>query len=140
MVVLVQYKVHPVNTGLQWKNRFLQQPMKGVETGVCPNNDGSTRTLVDSNILNKKDVLWPLKSMLWLKTRQFILYDKFSTRKSNSMCTTVCWLLKGVETGDSRILFYKVCLTKKQHIPYVRWVFTVDFNIIARSCRSVLNI
>ena len=61
MVVLVQYKVHPVNTGLQWKNRFLQHPMKGVETGDCQNNDGGTRTLVDSDILNKKDVLWPPK-------------------------------------------------------------------------------
>ena len=57
MVVLVQYKVHPVNTGLQLKNRFLQHPMKGVETGVCQNNEGGTRTLVDSDILNKKDVL-----------------------------------------------------------------------------------
>jgi len=28
--------------------------MKGVETGVCQNNDGDTRTLVDSAILNKK--------------------------------------------------------------------------------------
>jgi len=37
LVFLVQYKVHPVNTGLQGKNRFLQQPMKGVETGVCQN-------------------------------------------------------------------------------------------------------
>ena len=33
---------------------FLQQPMKGVETGVCQNNEGGTRTLVDSDILNKK--------------------------------------------------------------------------------------
>ena len=28
--------------------------MKGVETGVCQNNDGGTRTHVDSDILNKK--------------------------------------------------------------------------------------
>ena len=28
--------------------------MKGVETGVCQNNDDGTRTLVDSVILNKK--------------------------------------------------------------------------------------
>jgi len=35
---LVNYKVHPVNTSLQWKKkRFLQQPVKGVETGVCQN-------------------------------------------------------------------------------------------------------
>ena len=27
----------------------------------------------------------------------------FLLEKSNSMCTTVCWLIKGVETGDSRI-------------------------------------
>jgi len=27
--------------------------MKGVEIGVCQNNDGGTRTLVDSDILNK---------------------------------------------------------------------------------------
>ena len=33
--------------------------MKGVETGVCQNNDWGTRTLVDSDILNKKYVLWP---------------------------------------------------------------------------------
>jgi len=39
------------------KIRFLQQTMKGVETDVCQNNDGGTRTLVDSDILNKKDVL-----------------------------------------------------------------------------------
>ena len=32
--------------------------MKGVETSVCQNNDGGTPTLVDSDILNKKDVLW----------------------------------------------------------------------------------
>jgi len=31
--------------------------MKGVETSVCQNNDGGTRTLVESDILNKKDVL-----------------------------------------------------------------------------------
>jgi len=30
--------------------------MKDVETGVCQNKNGGTRTLVDSNILNKKDV------------------------------------------------------------------------------------
>ena len=41
------------------KNRFLQQPMKGVETGVCQNKNGGTLTLVDSDILNKKDVPWP---------------------------------------------------------------------------------
>ena len=35
--------------------------MKCVETGVCQNNDGGTRTLVDSDILNKKDVLWTPK-------------------------------------------------------------------------------
>ena len=35
--------------------------MKGVETGVCQNNYGATRTLVDSYILNKKDVFWPPK-------------------------------------------------------------------------------
>ena len=29
--------VHPLNTALQWKNCFLQQPMKGVNTGVCQN-------------------------------------------------------------------------------------------------------
>ena len=37
MVFLVQYKVYPVNTGLPWTNHFLQQPIKGVETGVCQN-------------------------------------------------------------------------------------------------------
>jgi len=42
-----------VNTGLQRKNRFRQQPMKGVETGVCQNKNGGTRTLVDSDMLNK---------------------------------------------------------------------------------------
>ena len=31
--------------------------MNGVETGVCQNNDGVTRTLFDSDILNKSDVL-----------------------------------------------------------------------------------
>jgi len=31
---------------------FFQQPMKGVETGVCQNKNGGTRTLVDSDILN----------------------------------------------------------------------------------------
>ena len=46
--------------------------MKGVETGVCKNNDGGTRTLVDSDILNKKMFSDLPKSMLWLKTRQFI--------------------------------------------------------------------
>ena len=46
--------------------------MKGVETGVCQNNDGGTRMLVDGDILNKKDVSDLPKSMLRLKTRQFI--------------------------------------------------------------------
>ena len=32
------------------KNRFWKQPMKGVETGVCQNNDGGTRILVDSEV------------------------------------------------------------------------------------------
>ena len=35
--------------------------MIGVETSVCQNNDGGTRTLVDSDMLNKMDVLWPPK-------------------------------------------------------------------------------
>jgi len=56
LVFLVHYKLHPVNTGLQGKNRFLQQPMKGVDTGVCQNKNGGTHTLVDSDILNKNDV------------------------------------------------------------------------------------
>ena len=46
------------------QNRFLQQPMKGVEIGVCQNNDGGTRTLVDSDILNKKMFSDLPKSML----------------------------------------------------------------------------
>ena len=41
--------------------------MKGIETGACQNNDGDTRTLVDSDILNKKDVLWPPKQYVQLK-------------------------------------------------------------------------
>ena len=73
MVVLVQYKEHPVNTGLQWKNRFLQQPMKGVETGVCQNNDGGILTLVDSDILNKKDVLWPPKKYALVENKTVYL-------------------------------------------------------------------
>ena len=103
--------------------------MKGVETGVCQKNDGGTRTLVDSNILNKKMFSDLTKSMLWLKTRQFILYDKFSTRKSNLMCTNVCWLLNGVETGDSRIYVWSfdfevkhihVCFNLfKNNLPYL---------------------
>jgi len=38
--------------------------MKGGETGVCQNNDGGTRTLVDSDILNKKDFSGLSQSML----------------------------------------------------------------------------
>ena len=79
-----------------------KKPMKVVETGVCQNNDGGTRTLIDSDILNKKDVLWPPKKYALIENK-FIKYDIFSTRKGNKMCTNVCWLLKGVETRDSRI-------------------------------------
>ena len=39
------------------KNRFMQQPMKGVETGVCQINNGGTHTLVDIDILDKKPSL-----------------------------------------------------------------------------------
>jgi len=52
-----------VNTGLQWKNRFLQQPMKGVETGVCQNNDGGTRTQ------------WYFKQKRCSLTSQKVCYD-----------------------------------------------------------------
>jgi len=38
--------------------------MKGVETGVCQNNDGGTGTLVGSDILNKKMFSDLPKSML----------------------------------------------------------------------------
>ena len=35
-------------------------------------NTGGTLTLVDSDILNEKDVLWPPKSMVLLKTEELI--------------------------------------------------------------------
>jgi len=38
--------------------------LKGVETCVCQNNDGGTRTLVESDILNKKMFSDLPKSML----------------------------------------------------------------------------
>ena len=47
--------------------------MKGVETGVCQNNDGGTRTLVDSDILNKKDVLWPPKKYVFIENKTVYL-------------------------------------------------------------------
>ena len=47
--------------------------MKGVETGVCQNNDGGTRTLVDSAILNKKDVLWPHKKYALIENKTVYL-------------------------------------------------------------------
>ena len=47
--------------------------MKGVETGVCQNNDGGTRTLVDSDILNKKNVLWPLKKYTLIENKKVYL-------------------------------------------------------------------
>jgi len=53
LVFLVQYKVHPVNTELQWKKSFSSTAN---ETGVCQNKNGCTLTLVDSDILNKNDV------------------------------------------------------------------------------------
>jgi len=37
LVYLVHYKVHPMNTALQWKKCYMQQLMKGFETGVCQN-------------------------------------------------------------------------------------------------------
>ena len=47
--------------------------MKGVETGVSQNNDGGTRTLVDSDILNKKDVLWPPKKYVLIENKTVYL-------------------------------------------------------------------
>ena len=47
--------------------------MKGVETGVCQNNDVGTRTLVDSDILNKKDVLWPPKKYALIENKTIYL-------------------------------------------------------------------
>ena len=47
--------------------------MKGVETGVCQKNDGGTRTLVDSDILNKKSVLWPLKKYALIENKTVYL-------------------------------------------------------------------
>ena len=76
--------------------------MKGVETGVCQNNDGGTRTLSDGDILNKTDVLWPPKKMLWLKQDSLFNMIIFLLEKV-IRCAQMSWLLKGVETGDSRI-------------------------------------
>ena len=45
--------VHPLNTALQWKSRFLQQPMKGVILVSVKINNGGTLSLIDSHILNK---------------------------------------------------------------------------------------
>ena len=47
--------------------------MKGVETGVCQNNNGSTRTLVDSDILSKKYVLWPPKKYALIENKTVYL-------------------------------------------------------------------
>ena len=47
--------------------------MKGVETGVCQINNGGTRTLVDSDILNKKDVLWPSKKYALIENKTVYL-------------------------------------------------------------------
>ena len=51
---------------------FLQQPMKGVETGVCQNNDGGTRTLVDSDILNKKDAMKEPMSLYYTSSKSML--------------------------------------------------------------------
>jgi len=45
-------------------------------------NNGGTLTLVDSDILNKKDVLWPPKSYGLVENKTV-----YSTRKNNKMCT-----------------------------------------------------
>ena len=47
--------------------------MKGVETGVCKNNDGGTRTLVDSDILNNKNVFWPPKKYVLIENKKVYL-------------------------------------------------------------------
>ena len=47
--------------------------MKGVETGVCQNNDGGTRTLADSDILNKTDVLRPPKRYALIENKTVYL-------------------------------------------------------------------
>ena len=46
-----------MNTGLQGKNGFLKKPMKEVETQVSVKiNNSGPNTLVDSDVLNKKDI------------------------------------------------------------------------------------
>ena len=47
--------------------------MKGVETGVCQNNDVGTRTHVDSDILNKQYVFWPPKKYALIENKKVYL-------------------------------------------------------------------
>ena len=121
MVFVVHYKLHLVNTFLQWKHCFLQQLMKGVETSVCQNKQWRRLTLVDSDILNENDVLLPPKKYVLIENRtvDLILYVSY-LEGLHKICTNTCWLLKGVETGYSRIVsvfcywtfqaFYVCCL------------------------------
>ena len=108
LVFLVHYKLRPVNTGLQWKNRFLQQPIKGVFklVPVKINNCG-TLTRVDSDILNKKDVLCPPKKYILIEKKSLfnvIYFLLVISNLSNYMCKTACRFPKSVETGDSCVI------------------------------------
>ena len=94
---LVQYKVHSVNTGLQWKKLFFSSQWKASKRVSFTINNGGTRTLVDSDILNKKRcyLTSPKVCFDWKQDSLFnMIY--FLLEK------VIRWL-QDVETGDSRI-------------------------------------
>ena len=71
MVFHVHYKVHPVNTGLQGKNVLCNSQWKASKLVSFKN--GGTLTLIDSDILNKKDILLPPKKYVLIENKNIYL-------------------------------------------------------------------
>ena len=78
----------------QWKKSKL--------VSVKINNDG-TLTLVESDILINIRFLTSHKVCFDWKQESLFNMIYFLIGKSILICTHACWLLKGVETGDSKI-------------------------------------
>ena len=100
LVFLLHYIVHPVNTALYSATANERRRNWCLSKWTMDAHSSSLTAIFQT----KQDVLWPPKRMFWLKTSNFIWYDLFSSINSNEICTDVCWLLKGVESCNSRIV------------------------------------
>ena len=112
------------------KKCFLQQPMKGVETGVCHINNSGTHTFFDSDILIKKQCFLTSQKVcfdLIQSLFNMIYFSKYAQMHVD------CLMLKGAQTDDSRIYIYKFMY-------YIFRFLTLRWNVIVQGTWLVVNI